>query len=138
MSRSLTKVSDVFNQGHLWVGLIEKSEEEYLEYFEQDSIIEEEDVYCQFCNDIGIDYDYDEDFIIIYRLLPQPIHIKEMLIEIPLLNNEEERKVILRCEELGIDTVNTFVFYSETDLTIDKDKTYNGLYYLGEFLAASV
>lgn len=138
MSRSLTKVSDVFNQGHLWVGLIEKSEEEYLEYFEQDSIIEEEDVYCQFCNDIGIDYDYDEDFIIIYRLLPQPIHIKEMLIEIPLLNSEEERKVILRCEELGIDKINTFVFYSETDLTIDKDKTYNGLYYLGEFLAASV
>ena len=136
MSRSLTKVSDVFNQGHLWVGLIEKSEEEYLEYFEQDSIIEEEDVYCQFCNDIGIDYDYDEDFIIIYRLLPQPIHIKEMLIEIPLLNSEEERKVILRCEELGIDKINTFVFYSETDLTIDKDKTYNGLYYLGEFLAA--
>ena len=137
MRNSITKVSDIFNQGHLWVGLIEKSKEEYLEYFEQDSILEdEEDRYCQFCNDIGIDY-YDEDFIIIiYPLLPHPIPVKEMLTEIPLLNNEEERKVILQCKKLGLDKINTFVFYSEPDLDIDKDRTYNGLYYLGEFLAA--
>lgn len=131
-------VSDIFKQGHLWVGLIEKSKEKYLEYFEQHYDIEEESVYCQFCNDIGLEYGYDEDFIIIYRLLPQPIPIKEMLSEMPFLNTEEQNKVIHRCRELDIDKINTYVFYSEPDLSIDKDRTYNGLHYLGEFLAETV
>lgn len=138
MSNSVLDVLDIYKQGHLWVGLIEKSNKEYLEYFEQDYDLDEDIVYCQFCDDIGIDYRYDEDFIIIYRLLPQSIPVKEMLPEMPLLNSKEENKVILRCEELGIDKINTYVFYSEPDLNIDKEKTYNGLHYLGEFSAETI
>lgn len=138
MSNSVLDPLEIYKHGHLWVGLIEKSNEEYLEYFELDYETDEESVYCQFCDDIGLDYGYDEDFIIIHRLLPQSISIKEMLIKMQFLNNEEKSKVILRCEELGIDKINTYVFYSEPDLNIDKERTYNGLYYLGEFSAETI
>lgn len=124
-----------FKTGHLWVGNISIDETAYLQYFEQDDL--EDDEYCLFAKDIGLDeQEYDEDYIIIFPLLEEPVSVEELLsAEVPFEDEKEMEKAKKICSEKGIEKINTFVFYSDPTLVFDKNKTFNGLTYIGEFLA---
>lgn len=129
-----------FATGHLWLGTIHTSEDEYLAYFDQDNCNQNnlaENSVCGFCQDIGLnDEYYDEDFIIIFPLLKHAIPIAELLeTEVPLRDKDQLNQAKQHCDELGIKSANTFVFYSDPTLTIDRQKDYHGLTYIGEFLA---
>lgn len=123
-----------FRTAHLWVGNISIDEVEYLKYFDQDDL--EEDECCNFCKDIGLNEEYDEDYIIIFPFLENPVSLGEVFsTEIPFENKNEMEKAIKICSEKGIEKINTFVFYSAPTLTVEKNRKFNGLTYIGEFLA---
>lgn len=126
---------DRFRTAHLWVGNILVDETEYLKYFEQYDL--EDDEYCEFARDIGLDEEeYDEDYIILFPLLENPISVEELLsVAVPFEDQHEMEKAIKMCHEKGIDKINTFVFYSDPTLHFDNNKIFNGLIYIGEFLA---
>ncbi len=127
VARSVQSVVDRFKTGHLWVGYVDSYE--YEMYFNQDDEI------SSFCEDIGLDYEYDEDFIIIFDPLKQGVTIDEIIVEIPLYDDVERKKVIDKFSELQLDVVNTFVFYSDPSIQINNYKGLANLYYLGQFNA---
>ena len=49
----LEEDDDRFDRVHLWLGTVTDSEDQYEQYFEQDSL--PEGVFCPFCKDIGLD-----------------------------------------------------------------------------------
>lgn len=128
-------VIDRFKAAHLWVGNITIDEMEYLKYFEQDEL--EDDEYCKFAQDMGLDEEEcDEDYIIIFPLLEKSVSVEELfLAEVPFENKNEMEKAKKICSEKGIEKINTFVFYSDPTLVFEKNKNFNGLTYIGEFLA---
>ena len=127
------QVLERYKTGHLWLGIV-KNNENLEEYLQQEDL--PNDNFCKFCKDIGLNEEYDEDFIVIFPVIETPVAVNKILeTEVPLRNEEEITKAKTRCVELGIEYANTFIFYSDPNLTIDKNKKYNGLDYIGCFLA---
>lgn len=118
-----------FKTGHLWLGNIKTTQEAYLDYFEQDDGRD----YSAFFIDIGYEEEYDEDFIIIFDLLPKPVPLERLLPEIPIDCEQEKAKLIKKCHHLELTEFNTFVFYSDPEIVVPNNKNYNGLTYLGSF-----
>lgn len=125
----MESVLDRFKTGHLWLGNIETPQEVYLDYFEQDNGRD----YSNFFIDIGYEEEYDEDFIIIFDLLPKPVSLEHLLPEIPIDCEQEKAKLTKMCTHLNFTEFNTFVFYSDPKLIVPNNKNYNGLTYLGNF-----
>lgn len=119
---------DRFNRAHLWLGNISLDEEDYEEYFQPN-----EEGMSQFSIDLGLLYEYDEDFIgiipISHTLLPIDELCKESIISISEMQN-----IMNNCAFLGIEKANAIVWYSDSDIsfTIGK-KLSNNLIYIGEF-----
>ena len=73
----LEEDDDRFDRVHLWLGTVTDSEDQYEQYFEQDSL--PEGVFCPFCKDIGLDEEYDEDYIGIIPLFPKVVSLNKLL-----------------------------------------------------------
>lgn len=123
---------------HIWMGTTQKSEEDYLQYFELDYSTEgdfEDPKYriCQFCKDIGEKW-YDEDFIGIIPVFEQEVSVREILQEVPIAEDEME-KVISKCNELDMQTANAVFYLTDAEVEIPKPykDSYNGLKYIGKF-----
>lgn len=88
----MQNLSDRFRTAHLWVGNITADETEYLKYFEQDDL--EDNEYCEFAKDIGLnEEEYDEDYIIIFPLLEEPVFVENLLLEeVPFEDEKEMEK----------------------------------------------
>ena len=125
-------VYDRFDKLHLWIGFTRKSEDSYEKYFEQDDLAEGK--YCQFCQDIGLDEEYDEDFIGILPLLEESVILDEIIEEIPI-HEDDVPLLKKRCAELNINKINAIFWYSDPDLRFNHDKKFNGIKYIGMFKA---
>lgn len=125
-----------YDKVHLWIGTVNKTENEYLEYFKLDysglDIDDPDYKVCGFCKDIGKRW-YDEDFLGNIPLWEKDVELDEILVEAAVSEVDKE-KVIAKCNELGIKKANAVLWYSESDLKIpDPNKSFNGLRYIGEF-----
>ena len=129
----LEEDDDRFDRVHLWLGTVTDSEDQYEQYFEQDSL--PEGVFCPFCKDIGLDEEYDEDYIGIIPLFPKVVSLNKLLVE-AAIDESELPAVKAKCKELGFTKGNAVLWYSDPDLKISPDKKYNGLTYIGEFRGA--
>lgn len=123
---------------HIWIGYTNKSEEDYLKYFELDYSTEgdfDDPDYkvCDFCKDINEKW-YNEDFIGIIPLFKEEISVNELLKNIPIAHKEIE-KVILKCEDSGIEKGNAIFYLTDSEIIVPKPykNSYNDLKYIGEF-----
>ncbi|CAM3764248.1 Immunity protein 22 of polymorphic toxin system [Flavobacterium branchiophilum] len=126
----------------LWLGIFNGSKNEFNLYFDQskgylldeygNDRLPEEIELSQFSKDLGEDFTYDEDFIG-YLLFPNSIEILEILEEVPI-NHSEKESVIKKCIELGLNDANAVYWYSD-EITPNPNISYNGLKYIGEYLA---
>ena len=129
---------------YLWIGITDKSEEDYNKYFEIDYSIEDIDdpdyKPCQFCKDIGEKW-YDEDFIIMNSPLEKEIDIEDFIkTEYSGVDKQEYEKILNKCMKLNILKANALISYSVSDDKNDlldipnKNIYFNGLKYIGCFL----
>ncbi len=123
---------------HIWIGSTNKSEENYLKYFELDYSTEgdfddPEYKICGFCKDIN-ELWYDEDFIGIIPLFDEEIPVDELLKNVPIASQEIEN-VIMKSKDLNIDKGNAIFYLTDSEVTIPGPykSDYNGLKYIGQF-----
>lgn len=111
---------------HIWIGIFSKSEEEYNNYFNQESS------QCQFCLDIDTE-GYDEDFIGIIPLFKEKMSIQFLLNEVPI-DLEDIPKALETCKKMNIEEGNAVFYMTDSLISIkDKEKSYNGLFYIGMY-----
>jgi hypothetical protein len=128
---------------YLWIGINNKSEDEYSQYFKLDYI--EGNIYskkykvCNFCKDIGEKY-YDEDFILTPKPLKKNIPVGLLIKDFFTIDNE---KIIKASYAVGIKKANAFFGYATPDahkeegcLNISKPykEYYNELVFIGKFV----
>jgi hypothetical protein len=113
---------------HIWIGTVTVSENIYNEYFDQDNNI------SLFMKDIGINEEYDEDFIGILPLFNEEKDIEYLLNEIPVDTNNI-KNIMEKCEKSGINKGNAVVFFTDSSIEVVKPykDSYNGLKYIGMF-----
>lgn len=126
------------NKIHLWLGSNFSSEEEYMEYFKIsysiDSDINDPNYpLCGFCKDIGTRW-YDEDFIGVIPRTDNSVTLDEILID-AAVDESEIPLIKAKCETLGIKNANAIFWYQDPELIIKEcdKKTYNNLYYIGQY-----
>ncbi|MFH6973708.1 immunity 22 family protein [Neisseria sp. 23W00296] len=124
------RYADRFNTVHLWLGMFVGTQEEYERYFGQDDLNEGE--ICPFCRDIGLNAEYDEDYIGIIPLFACTVPLDELLSE-AAVDADALDAVRQKCRALGLCEGNAVLWYSDPELNIDAGKSYNGLHYIGEF-----
>lgn len=113
---------------HIWIGKTSKSEEDYESYFDQ-----EEEV-SQFATDIGLDSEYDEDFIGIIPLLPEEKYVSFVLKEETPIHPSEITSAENKCKELGIENANAVFYLTDSSVVVNEsNRKYNDLYYIGVF-----
>lgn len=118
--------SERMKKVHVWMGAATAGEESYNAYFNQEEGI------SQFSKDIGMEEEYDEDFIGILPLFRKALSVEEVLRKEVPIAIESIPDAVAACERYGLQSVNA-VFYL-TDSTIDVvEGSYNGLQYIGEF-----
>lgn len=115
----------------LWLGKTSKTEQEFNEYFKLDYSENENKKICGFCQDIEKRW-YDEDFIG-YIKFQNSVEILEILKEVPI-NKTEKESVVEKCKEIGLNNANAVYWYSD-EITPNPNISYNGLKYIGEYLA---
>lgn len=108
---------------NIWIGLTDKSEEDFYDYFNS-----EKDTTCGFCLDIG-EESYDEDFIGIHYD-SENTDLDKIIDETPDSGLYSVLKQI--CKSKGINKANAMFYYTE-DLDIDRSIKYNSLTHIGEF-----
>jgi glycosylphosphatidylinositol transamidase (GPIT) subunit GPI8 len=128
---------------YLWVGINNKSVDDYFQYFNLDYI--EENIYserykvCDFCKDIGEKY-YDEDFILTPKPLSENVPVEVLIKDFFSIERE---KIIKTLSDMGIHEANAFFGYATPDarkesscLHIEKPykEYYNGLVFVGKFI----
>lgn len=112
---------------HIWLGQVQKEEEDYFEYFNK------EDGISQFSKDIGTEEEYDEDFIGMLPLFEQELPILQILEDEVPIDEEEIPKALQRCNELNMEFANAVFYLSDSSVVISEPfkKSYNGLIYIG-------
>ena len=126
---------------HLWVGITEKSQKDFDQYFDQTRAFlfdangreksQDEIVLSQFSKDIGKQASFDEDFLSIY-FGGDNSDLNEALAE--LADSEDFEIIQKTCIEKSVIEANAMFFYSDAEHDItDHRKKYNGLTYIGEF-----
>jgi hypothetical protein len=127
---------------HLWIGVTHKSDEEYFKYFEIDCEHEIDDPNykpCGFCKDTGWQW-YDEDFSLFLAPFQENMTIIKLL-EKTTINKQEYKKILNKCEELGISKANALFSYGVPDeykgeirdISKPYKDSYNDLKYIGLF-----
>ncbi|MDR0604324.1 MAG: immunity 22 family protein [Bacteroidales bacterium] len=112
------------NKIYLWIGLFNKTEEEYWEYFYSKNGIP------QFYRDVGFDW-LDEDFIG-YYLNKDSNELKTVIENTPESGLYDV--MLEACVNKGIKQANAMFYYTGDDIkNIDENKIYNGLKYIGMF-----
>lgn len=119
---------DRFNRAHLWIGNVSCNQENYETHFQLNG----QDM-SQFSMDLGLLYEYDDDFIGILPLMDDLLPIDELCQE-TIIAISEIPNVMKHCACLGIEKANAIVWYSDSDITfpIGHQLSY-GLVYIGEF-----
>lgn len=116
---------------HLWVGTTSLSDEQFMNYFEED----DEGNIEGFAKDLGVDF-IDLDFLLVPEVFPEVVPINELFLDSPL-SSSQTQVVIQKCIELGINEGNALFWYSDMQdnsiPNIDKSKKYNNLNYIGSF-----
>lgn len=125
---------------HIWIGKVNYSEQEYWDYFDdsQSSILDEngyardedEIINSPFSIDTGLQYDYNPDFIGFY-FDKKPQKLEVVLQQQPA--TEIIPQIIADCHQKHILTANAMFYYTEDNLTIDKNKLFNGMHYIGKY-----
>ena len=126
---------------HVWIGLTEKTQKEFEQYFDQrnaflfDSQGNEKDpseiTLSQFSKDLGESYSFDEDFLTIYYN-PDSDDIDLALEELADVDSPE--LLIEACDAKDITKANAMFFYTDAELQIPApNKKYNDLTYIGVF-----
>jgi hypothetical protein len=117
---------------HLWIGTTELSEKDYYRYFDQD---EETSL---FAKEIGLDGEYDEDFIGILPLFERQLPVIEILQNEVPLDHGSITQAMKTCNQLGINTANAVFYVTDSALIVEEPykSDYNGLSYLGMFKSA--
>jgi len=110
---------------HIWIGITELEEDKYDRYFDQEKGV------CGFCQDIGQE-EYDEDFMGAIPLYREPKDILLILSDIALAASEYE-SVVSACLDKNISKANAVFYYSDKTLSLDADRKFNGLCYIGAF-----
>ena len=86
-----------------------------------------------FARDLGLDYDYDPDYIAILPLFDQPQSVRELLENEGSIAEEDFSKALARCEALRITKANAMVVWNNAMEVAKPEKSYNGLTYIGRF-----
>ncbi|SHG42966.1 immunity 22 family protein [Pedobacter caeni] len=112
---------------HIWLGQVQKEEEDYFEYFNQ------EDGSSEFSKDIGTEEEYDEDFIGMLPLFEQELPILQILEDEVPIDEEDIPKALQRCNELSMEFANAVFYLSDSSVVISEPykNSYNGLIYIG-------
>ena len=113
---------------HIWIGTTAKNEEEYNLYFDQ------EESPSQFAIDIGLNGDYDEDFIGIIPIFPEEKSVGAVLKEETPLHPSDFILAETKCEKLGIKSANAVFYLTDSSVVVDGSSSrHNDLFYLGIF-----
>lgn len=125
---------------HIWIGKVAYSEQEYWAYFDdsQSSVLDEngyarnknEIINSPFSIDVGLEYDYNPDFIGFY-FDKKPQKLEVVLQQQPAI--EMIPQIIKDCHKKNILKANAMFYYSDDNLTIDKNKLFNGMQYIGKY-----
>jgi hypothetical protein len=111
---------------HIWIGITTLSEEKYNEYFNQDNGT------SLFYRDLGIDEEYDEDFIGILPIFKEPLTAEKIIADEIPIDKGDLSIAIDACNKLNIRTANAVFYLTDSSVNISKTKeTYNGLKYIG-------
>lgn len=132
-----------FSAHHVWIGSTSLDDRAFHRYFDNDpaywdieeEVIEksEEDVTgCGFCRDLGMKYLYDEDLLLV---IYEATAISVAELAMAAIDSDEAVAAIAReCERRGIAKANAMFVYSDPgESVVDRDKSYNGLPYIGLF-----
>lgn len=111
---------------HLWIGATSKSDEEWNQYFERENGI------SQFSNDIGMEEEYDEDFIGILPLFDQVTDIVSILNEIPI-GQDSIADVINQAHSMDMEKANAVFYLTDSSIKLlePMKERYNDCVYLG-------
>lgn len=129
----------MLNKIHIWIGEVTYSEEDYWSYFDdsQSSILDEkgferkkENIICSpFSIDVGLEYDYDPDFIGFY-FNEKSQNLEEVLQQQPAIDSIDQIK--RDCFQKGIKKANAMFYYTDENLKIsNQEKLFNGMKYIG-------
>ncbi|WP_452219466.1 immunity 22 family protein [Lacinutrix salivirga] len=126
---------DYLDKVYLWLGLIDLNQNDFKEYFKLDYSVEgnfEDPNYkiCGFCEDIG-ELWYDQD-LIGYIKYDEKMTVIDILEEAPI-DEDCKDKIVSITKSLKLELVNAIYWYSGKIDEPSKEKTYNGLKYIGEF-----
>lgn len=133
------KLPAPFSALHFWIGNTHLDEAEFFAYFAvPDAYWEDEDSSAidagvGFSIDLGDEYVYDEDLLlIIHHDAPRPV--SEIIAESTLESDSSAAAILQTCVERGIHTANAmFVYADPTQVVPSATKHYNGLPYIGLF-----
>lgn len=135
---------------HIWAGMSQnKTEEQFYKYFDQSKFLKDnhnfnnDEAYprdapdfnlrSQFSKDIGMQYDYDADWITIYHGRKR-ISIQAAIEELPVWDDQIEVEIYQACINKGISTVNCILCYADDELSVDNPlESYNDMIYIGSF-----
>lgn len=113
---------------HIWIGTTKKNEEEYEKYFDQEIQL------SKFSQDIGLDTDYDEDFIGIIPLLSKEEPVGEILKEETPIHPSEIPLAVEKCIAFEINNANAVFYLTDSTIKINNiGGKYNDLTYIGIF-----
>lgn len=133
-----------FSGHHVWIGDTALDFDAFHRYFDNDPNyweIDEEALEradhdltgCGFCRDLGRKHLYDEDLLLV-AVEPAAIPVAEMILKAALRSDASVAAIARECERRGITAANAMFVYSDPGEPIaDRDKRYNGLFYLGLF-----
>ena len=123
---------NVMTKIHVWLGLTEKSKNEFGRYFEIDESNKVTGVGAsQFDKDLDIEW-YDDDLIGSYYN-EENDSLEQALSELPISSLTVER-VRRTCLEMTINKANAMFYYEDAELiVIDENRKYNTLTYIGIF-----
>lgn len=127
---------DYLDKVYLWLGHIELDQSNFKEYFKLDYSTEGDFnnpnyKVCGFCNDINQLW-YDEDFIG-YLKYDNSMAVSEILQDAPIDEDDKEEIIQIVKNDIDLEKVNAIYWYSGEIEEPSKEKTYNGLKYIGEF-----
>lgn len=128
-----------FSALHFWIGSTTLDDERFFAYFDvpeaywADEDLSAIDAGVGFNVDLGQEYAYDEDLLLVIRR-DAPVPVAELVEESTLEAESSASAIVRACAEHGIHVANAMFVYADPRLPItDPGKTYNGLPYIGLF-----
>ncbi|MGM9475221.1 immunity 22 family protein [Pedobacter sp. GSP4] len=117
---------------HIWIGTTTADEETFNAYFDQ------EEEMSRFSQDIGLDEEYDEDFIGILPIMDREYPVAEIIANKIPISIESLTYAVASCDRYGMESANAAFYLTDSKVEIEKPirDHYNELKYLGVFESA--